>query len=91
MPSYRHQQLSVLTMNTVGFTACFAVWVMFSVIGIPIKPGLNFSDSLVSNNSAYKDYVLCFFLFSQAPTSGCYYILIEAISSGWSCACLQFH
>ena len=45
MPSYRHQQLSVLTMNTVGFTACFAVWVMFSVIGIPIKTGLNLSDT----------------------------------------------
>lgn len=45
MPSYRTQQLSVLTMNTVGFTACFAVWVMFSVIGIPIKTGLNLSDT----------------------------------------------
>lgn len=45
MPSYRHQQLSVLTMNTVGFTACFAVWVMFSVIGIPIKTGLSLSDT----------------------------------------------
>jgi NNP family nitrate/nitrite transporter-like MFS transporter len=45
MPSYRHKQLSVLTMNTVGFTACFAVWVMFSVIGIPIKTGLNLSDT----------------------------------------------
>jgi len=32
-------------MNTVGFTACFAVWVMFSVIGIPIKTGLNLSDT----------------------------------------------
>lgn len=45
MPSHRTQQLSVLTMNTVGFTACFAVWVMFSVIGIPIKTGLNLSDT----------------------------------------------
>ncbi|MCW8825542.1 MAG: MFS transporter, partial [Gammaproteobacteria bacterium] len=45
MPSYRTQQLSVLTMNTVGFTACFAIWVMFSVIGIPIKTGLSLSDT----------------------------------------------
>jgi NNP family nitrate/nitrite transporter-like MFS transporter len=45
MPSYRTKQLSVLTMNTVGFTACFAVWVMFSVIGIPIKTGLSLSDT----------------------------------------------
>ncbi len=45
MPSYRAQQLSVLTMNTVGFTACFAVWVMFSVIGIPIRTGLNLSET----------------------------------------------
>ncbi|OOZ40771.1 MFS transporter [Solemya pervernicosa gill symbiont] len=45
MASYRKQQLSVLTMNTVGFTACFAVWVMFSVIGIPIKTGLSLSDT----------------------------------------------
>ncbi len=45
MPSHRAKQLSVLTMNTVGFTACFAVWVMFSVIGIPIKTGLQLSDT----------------------------------------------
>jgi len=37
MPSFRAKQLSVLTMNTFAFTACFAVWVMFSIIGIPIK------------------------------------------------------
>jgi len=45
MPSHRHQQLSVLTMNTIGFTACFAVWVMFSIIGIPIKTGLQLNDT----------------------------------------------
>ncbi|MCW8829654.1 MAG: NarK/NasA family nitrate transporter [Gammaproteobacteria bacterium] len=45
MPTYRTKQLSVLTMNTVGFTACFAVWVMFSIIGIPIKTGLQLSDT----------------------------------------------
>lgn len=45
MVSHRKKQLSVLTMNTVGFTACFAVWVMFSVIGIPIKTGLQLNDT----------------------------------------------
>lgn len=45
MPSHRTKQLSVLTMNTVGFTACFAVWVMFSIIGIPIKTGLSLNDT----------------------------------------------
>lgn len=34
-----------MTMNTVGFTACFAVWVMFSIIGIPIKTGLSLSET----------------------------------------------
>ncbi|MBI2383385.1 MAG: NarK/NasA family nitrate transporter [Gammaproteobacteria bacterium] len=32
-------------MNTLGFTACFAVWVMFSIIGIPIKTGLALNDT----------------------------------------------
>ncbi len=45
MPSHRAKQLSVLTMNTAGFTACFAVWVMFSIIGIPIKETLELSDT----------------------------------------------
>lgn len=39
------QQLSVLTMNTVAFTACFAVWVMFSIIGIPIKETLQLNQT----------------------------------------------
>jgi NNP family nitrate/nitrite transporter-like MFS transporter len=45
MASFRHKQLSVLTMNTTAFTVCFAVWVMFSIIGIPIKTGLHLSDT----------------------------------------------
>lgn len=32
-------------MNTMAFTACFAVWVMFSIIGIPIKTGLQLNDT----------------------------------------------
>jgi NNP family nitrate/nitrite transporter-like MFS transporter len=45
MVKYRKQQISVLTMNTVAFTACFAVWVMFSIIGIPIKTGLTLNET----------------------------------------------
>jgi NNP family nitrate/nitrite transporter-like MFS transporter len=32
-------------MSTLGFTVCFAVWVMFSIIGIPIKTGLQLTDT----------------------------------------------
>jgi len=37
------KQMSVLVMSTIAFTVCFAVWMMFAVIGIPIKKtlGLN--------------------------------------------------
>ncbi|MBD3610640.1 MAG: NarK/NasA family nitrate transporter [Gammaproteobacteria bacterium] len=45
MPSQQAKAYSVLTMNTVAFTACFAVWVIFSIIGIPIKTGLQLSDT----------------------------------------------
>ncbi|OMH39123.1 nitrate/nitrite transporter [Motiliproteus sp. MSK22-1] len=45
MASFRRKQLSVLTMNTYAFTACFAVWVMFSIIGIPIKELLTLTET----------------------------------------------
>ena len=45
MPTYNHKQVSVLTMNTLSFTVCFAVWVMFSIIGIPIKTNLHLNDT----------------------------------------------
>lgn len=45
MAGHRTKQLSVLTMNTVAFTACFAVWVMFSIIGIPIKELLDLNQT----------------------------------------------
>ncbi|MBT3014111.1 MAG: NarK/NasA family nitrate transporter [Candidatus Thiodiazotropha sp. (ex Clathrolucina costata)] len=45
MASQRQQQLSVLTMSTLAFTACFAVWVMFSIIGIPIKELLSLNET----------------------------------------------
>jgi hypothetical protein len=33
----RRQALSVLIVSTLAFTVCFMVWMMFGVIGIPIK------------------------------------------------------
>ena len=35
------QALSVLIVSTLAFTVCFMVWMMFGVIGIPIKKTLN--------------------------------------------------
>ena len=39
------QQLSVLVMSTLAFTVCFAVWMMFAVIGIPIKKQLGLNET----------------------------------------------
>ncbi|MBI5927106.1 MAG: NarK/NasA family nitrate transporter [Aquabacterium sp.] len=38
--SYRRTALSVLAVSTLSFTVCFMVWMMFGVIGIPIKKQL---------------------------------------------------
>ena len=35
------QRVSVLVVSTLAFTACFMVWMMFGVIGIPLKKVLN--------------------------------------------------
>lgn len=39
--SLKTKQWSVAIMSTVAFTVCFAVWMMFAVIGIPIKKMLD--------------------------------------------------
>ncbi len=39
--SRQGQALSVLIVSTLAFTVCFMVWMMFGVIGIPIKKALN--------------------------------------------------
>jgi NNP family nitrate/nitrite transporter-like MFS transporter len=36
---------SVLTASTVSFTVCFAIWMMFAVIGIPIKQSLGLNET----------------------------------------------
>jgi NNP family nitrate/nitrite transporter-like MFS transporter len=45
MSSRAYKQVSVLTASTTAFTVCFAVWVMFSIIGIPIKELLKLSET----------------------------------------------
>ncbi|MGE3773060.1 MAG: nitrate/nitrite transporter, partial [Gammaproteobacteria bacterium] len=37
------QALSVLMVSTLAFTVCFMVWMMFGVVGIPIKSNLGLS------------------------------------------------
>jgi NNP family nitrate/nitrite transporter-like MFS transporter len=47
-PEYTYdkkKQISVLSMNTLAFTVNFAVWTMFSVIGIKIKGELGLSET----------------------------------------------
>ena len=39
------QALSVLFVSTLAFTVCFMVWMMFGVIGIPIKKALNLNST----------------------------------------------
>ncbi len=45
MATYKQKQYSVLTMNTVAFAFNFAVWTMFSIIGIKIKQELGLTDT----------------------------------------------
>ncbi len=45
MASKKFKQMSVLTMSTVAFTICFMVWMMFAVIGIPIKQQLGLNET----------------------------------------------
>ncbi|TCV83297.1 MFS transporter [Sulfurirhabdus autotrophica] len=39
------QQISVVTASTIAFTVCFAIWMMFAVIGIPIKKMLSLNET----------------------------------------------
>ncbi|WKB54817.1 MFS transporter [Eleftheria terrae] len=42
-PARQRQALSVLCVSTLAFTVCFMVWMMFGVIGIPIRKALDLS------------------------------------------------
>lgn len=50
--SERKQRLSILTLSTLGFTLMFAVWLMFGVLGIPIRKEFGLSDVQLSWLSA---------------------------------------
>src|SRR5512140_3405357 len=41
MAALNRKQVSVVTFSTLAFTVCFAIWMMFGVIGIPIKKALD--------------------------------------------------
>ena len=41
----KRQALSVLIVSTLAFTVCFMVWMMFGVIGIPIKKALDLNST----------------------------------------------
>ncbi len=41
----KQKQISVLTMNTLAFAVNFAVWTMFSILGIRIKAELNLNET----------------------------------------------
>ena len=43
MPSKTEQQRA-LSLSTLAFTLCFAVWTIFSIIGIEIKSELSLSE-----------------------------------------------
>ena len=45
MTTHTQKQVSVLVSSTFAFTICFAVWMMFAVIGIPIKETLGLNET----------------------------------------------
>jgi len=45
MATQRTKQISVVTASTTAFTVCFMVWMMFAVIGIPIKQSLGLNET----------------------------------------------
>jgi NNP family nitrate/nitrite transporter-like MFS transporter len=45
MATQQYKAWSVVTASTVAFTVCFMVWMMFAVIGIPIKKMLDLNET----------------------------------------------
>ena len=45
MASPAYKQYAVLASSTVAFTVCFMIWMMFAVLGIPIKQQLGLSET----------------------------------------------
>jgi NNP family nitrate/nitrite transporter-like MFS transporter len=40
-------------MSTLSFTVCFAIWMMFAVIGMPIKKMLDLDETQFVNSSIF--------------------------------------
>ena len=45
MASQTYRQYAVLASSTVSFTVCFMIWMMFAVLGIPIKQQLGLNET----------------------------------------------
>ncbi len=45
MASNTYKQYAVLTSSTLSFTVCFMIWMMFAVLGIPIKQALGLNET----------------------------------------------
>lgn len=45
MASLKTQQNLLLTSSTIAFTVCFMVWMMFAVLGIPLKKSLGLNET----------------------------------------------
>jgi NNP family nitrate/nitrite transporter-like MFS transporter len=45
MATQQYKAWSVVTASTIAFTVCFMIWMMFAVIGIPIKNMLNLNET----------------------------------------------
>lgn len=45
MATHQYKAWSVLTMSTLAFTVCFMIWMMFAVIGVPIKAQLGLNET----------------------------------------------
>ncbi len=45
MATQRYKAWSVVIMSTLAFTVCFMIWMMFAVIGIPIKEMLSLNET----------------------------------------------
>lgn len=45
MKSQRFKANSILASSTLSFTVCFMIWMVFAVLGIPIKAQLGLSQT----------------------------------------------
>ncbi|WP_353156200.1 nitrate/nitrite transporter [Herminiimonas fonticola] len=45
MAAHNKQQIAVLASSTFAFTICFAVWMIFAVLGIPVKTQLGLNET----------------------------------------------